>query len=156
MIASQLAEESFFKHPSQGLLQYVVSKYKKRTGQEQGVAALRKGSEMGVGGVGSLVQRAGVMQGARGPVTLLGWTFQKIMGGGVVHSGEPWMPGHGAGRRRETGETLGEHLGSTSLPGTGSGSDQGGGLARCLVPPARRSGGAETDLLPNTTTNSNS
>lgn len=46
VIASQLAETSFFffKHPSQGLLQHVVSKYKRRgQDREQGVATLRKG-----------------------------------------------------------------------------------------------------------------
>lgn len=53
VIASQLAESFFFffKHPSQGLLQHVVSKYKRRgQDREQGVAALRKGSEMGWAG----------------------------------------------------------------------------------------------------------
>lgn len=48
VIASQLAEETssffFFKHPSQGLLQHFVSKYKRRgQDREQGVATLRKG-----------------------------------------------------------------------------------------------------------------
>ena len=49
VIASQLAEKIsffffFFKYPSQGLLQHVVSKYKRRgQDREQGVAALGKG-----------------------------------------------------------------------------------------------------------------
>ena len=48
---------------------------------------------------GRPAQRPESYKGPGGPVTSPGWTFQKIRGGGWVHSGEPLMPGHWAGRR---------------------------------------------------------
>lgn len=58
-------------------------------------------------------------QGALLP--LLGWTFQKIMGGGWVHSGEPLMPGHWAGRRSGRQERHLESIWAPTPPYLGQG-----------------------------------
>lgn len=103
-----------------------------------------KGAARRGGQVGGQPSPEGPGAGRADLPPLLRWTFQQIIGGGQVHSGDP-MPGHWAGRR---GEGPGAPLHPTQGVG---GTHQGGALAGRLVPPAwgqAWAGGLRQGLLP--------
>ena len=123
VIASQLAEEIsflfFFLISISGFTTTCCFQIqKKRTGQGAGSGCagegvLRWGGQVG----GQPSPEAGSHTRGQGVLLpLLGWTFQKITGGGWVHSGEPLMPGHWAGRRGGRDERHLESIWATLPP----------------------------------------